>query len=117
MPEKRYKLQTALAAPMARGANFQFKLAYGLAQADGSTRIVNTRSPNCPIITIGKTGTVVQTTNEIAQRMLENFIVPQKTKRGVGNAPPKRRPAGNLFVDVTSTVPTADVDLDPFFTS
>ena len=66
---KRYKLQTALVAPLARGPNYQFRVAYELPHPGGGIRIVSIRNPGNPVITVPKGGTVVQTTNATAQRM------------------------------------------------
>ena len=64
---------------------------------------------NCAKITIADTD-VVQTTNEWAQTYLLAFRIPQGIRHN-GVCPP----AGPVFIDVTGTIPTADVDLDPYF--
>jgi hypothetical protein len=77
---------------------------------EGTTRrIVSLR--NAPVLTV-PVGGVVQTENEIAQAMIENFKVPQNTRRN-GQA----HPPGYMFDDVTGTGAPVDVDLDPIFES
>lgn len=99
---KRYEM-TNKANPFLRGDDLQFKLRYERPEGD-SKRIVAAR--NAPIITCPKNG-VIQTTNETAQRMIENYHAPTNTKRnGVA------RPPGAMFEDVTATTAPEDVDVD-----
>ena len=107
MAEKRYRL-TGKAAPFTRSGQFSFKVRFEQDTPEGKV-LVNKNK--CPVITIGA-GDVVQTTNVTAQKMIENFIVPQNTLRNG-----QRRPEGNLFLDVTQSGPPTDLDLDPIFDS
>jgi hypothetical protein len=102
MAAKRYKLtQAAIDSVYTEGDQFSFKV--------GFLRNGVIVSPKfCPKITITDTD-VVQTTNEQAQQYLELFKLPRGIDAG---APPPPNP---VFVDVTGTEPTANVDLDPYF--
>jgi hypothetical protein len=108
MAVKQYRL-TGKAAPFVRGGSFQFKVRFERTDPGGTRRIVALK--RAPVITM-PVGGVVQTENEIAQAMLENFRAPTKSRRN-GQA----HPSGLLFDDVTGTGAPVDVDLDPMFAS
>lgn len=103
---KLYALNAELAEPFIRDGQFSFRIAFdkyvgGLPKAMHRSR--------CPVISMLPTD-VLQTENETAQRMLENFIVPTKTVRNG-----ETRPGGHLFIDVTETETEYDKDLDAIF--
>lgn len=105
---KLYQLNTALAAPFMRDGVFAFRLAF---DTYGGPKPKKRDKKVCPIITL-EADQIVQTENETAQLMIENFSVPTGTVRnGV------TRPGGSLFTDVTATENTYDVDLDAVFDS
>jgi hypothetical protein len=111
MPQKRYRIDSRLAAPFARGADFSFKLGYAAALPGGG-RVVRSQK-NAPTITIKNAPPqIVGTNNDWAQGCLEHFHAPQNTVRNG-----LRRQAGPLFIDVTATTTPGDVDvdLDPIF--
>jgi len=108
IPVKLYQLNETLAAPFMRDGKFQFRVAFDRIQDDTLKFFERTK---CPIIQISPEE-VLQTENETAQRMLENFIVPTNTVRNGAT-----REAGHLFVDVTATETEYDVDLDAIFDS
>jgi len=103
---KLYQLNTELAAPFMRNGAFIFRVAF-----DSYVGGVPKRRDKsvCPLIQL-TADQVVQTENETAQAMIENFIVPTGTIRNG-----ETRPGGSLFTDVTATETTYDVDLDALF--
>jgi len=103
---KLYKLNAELAAPFIRDGKFSFRIAFDKI-VNGKPKMMH-RS-RCPVIAISE-DEVVQTENETAQRMLENFIVPTKTVRNGAT-----RQGGHLFEDVTATATEYDIDLDATF--
>jgi hypothetical protein len=103
---KLYKLDAALAEPFLRDGQFSFRIAFDK-YIDGLPKMMH-RS-RCPIISMDPNA-ILQTENETAQRMLENFSVPTKTVRNG-----ETRPAGKVFIDVTSTETSYDIDLDEIF--
>lgn len=103
MAAKRFKLtQEMIDSMWTQNNSFSFKVGF---EKDGVIRSAR----SCAQITIADTD-VVQTTNPYAQKYLTNFII----SRGIrinGVLPPE----GMAFVDVTGSIPVANVDLDPFF--
>ena len=106
---KLYQLDAELAAPFMRDGKFSFRVAFDDTDKDGRFR--RYRPSHCPLISV-TAADVLQTENETAQRMLEHFLVPQKTEREG-----KKHKAGKIFKDVTVTANQYDVDLDDIFTS
>lgn len=102
---KRYKLtQEVIDSWYTQSGKFSFKV--GFDKDDGKCIC----GPGmCKTITVKDTD-VIQTTNDIAQKYLANFRIPQGvTRDGV------KPPAGPVWIDVTATQPTANVDIDPYF--
>jgi len=106
----RLQLQTAIVAPLVKGPTYFFRVGYDKPAPGGGTLRIHPK--NAPTISLKKGGGIVQTSNLTAQKYLLNHLVPQNTKRGLGNAPPGRRPAGFIFQDVTATTTAADIDVD-----
>lgn len=104
---KLYALNQSLAEPFMRNGKFSFRIAFD--KLDGNNRLQVLSKSKCPVITIDPTD-VLSTENGTAQRMLENFIAPNKTARAG-----QTRPTGHLFTDVTGTENQYDVDLDAIF--
>ena len=100
---KLYQLNTALAAPFMRGGIFSFRIAF---DTYGGAKPKKRDRKLCPIIEL-TSDQIIQTENETAQTILENFAVPTGTVRNGAT-----RPGGLLFTDVTATETTYDVDLD-----
>lgn len=105
MAAKRYKLtQEVVDSWYTKNGKFSFKVGF---DKNGGHTICGPGL--CQTITVADTD-VVQTTNGTAQTYLLNFVIPQGVSRdGV------RPPAGPVWLDVTATQPTANVDLDPYF--
>ena len=105
---KLYALDAELAEPFLRDGKFSFRIAFDM-YVSGMPKAMH-RS-RCPVIEMLPTD-VLQTENETAQRMLENFIVPTSTVRNGAT-----RESGHLFVDVTETETEYDIDLDAIFSA
>jgi hypothetical protein len=103
---KLYQLNTALAEPFMRNGVFIFRVAFD-SYMNGNPK--RRDKSLCPLISLAA-DQIVQTENETAQRMLENFTVPTKTVRNG-----ETRTGGHLFTDVTATETTYDIDLDAIF--
>lgn len=106
MVVKLFALDVELAEPFLRDGKFSFRIAFDK-YVSGVPKVMH-RS-RCPVIEMLPTD-VLQTENETAQRMLENFTVPTKTVRNG-----ETRPGGHLFIDVTETETEYDKDLDAIF--
>lgn len=104
---KLYALDAELAAPFMRNDVFTFRIAFDATDANGKFRRFHVG--RCPFIGI-KVGEVIQTENETAQRMIENFIVPTNTSRNG-----EKRKGGHFFKDVTQSANDYDLDLDEQF--
>src|SRR3989304_4650123 len=102
---KRYRLtQETIDSWYTQNGKFSFKVGY---DKDGGKKIYGPGL--CKTITVQDTD-VIQTTNDTAQKYLQNFRIPQGVSRdGV------RPPSGPVWLDVTATQPTAKVDIDPYF--
>lgn len=113
MPAKRYQLQEAAASPFCRGGVYQFRVGY--VRTEGALKRyipavrgqVPTFSVNCPNT---PAAAVIETSNEHAQQCLENMRSPDRTVRNGS-----RRGNDPLWIDVTDSIPTADLVLDPSF--
>jgi hypothetical protein len=104
---KLYQLDAEKAAPFMRDGQFSFRLAFD--GQDKNKRWRRFHKSRCPLISV-TADEVLQTENETAQRMIEQFSVPQKTERNG-----EKRPAGKFFKDVTATETEYHVDLDEIF--
>jgi hypothetical protein len=110
---KLYQLDGELAVPYMRDGTFSFRVAFDGVGKKGEWRRFH-RS-KCPLISVTETD-ILQTENETAQRMLEQFSVPQKTFRSTAKGEAgKARPAGKFFIDVTKTETQYNIDLDEIF--
>lgn len=107
MAIKKYRV-TPKAAPFLRGGDFSFRVRFSQPQSGGGIKILS--KDKCPILTVKQQG-VVQTSNEVAQRMIENFKVPTITRRNnVGFED------GAIFEEYSGPL-DADLNLDPIFES
>lgn len=107
MAARRYKLtQDLIDSWYTENGHFKFRTGF---DKDNGNCICGPM--NCPIIDILDTD-VVSTTNETAQGYLLHFRIPQGISRN-GVKPP----AGPVWLDVTDTIPVAQVDLDQYFSS
>jgi hypothetical protein len=104
---KLYQLDATVAAPFMRSDKFSFRVAFDGTDKDG--RFLRYHRSKCPLITV-TADEVLQTENETAQRMLEQFCVPQRTLRDG-----RKRPSGTFFKDVTETAKQYDTDLDDIY--
>lgn len=106
---KKFKLTDKADFWFDRGQPFMFQVGYSVPDPNSGGTIYR-HWKRCPIISLDKPDSVVSTTNERAQDLLEAMIVPQKTtRRGV------LKPNGRLFLDVTQGDDPVDLDLDPIF--
>lgn len=106
MAVKKYRLSPKASQFIKGPDDFRFRLRFSQSQEGGGLKIRELRA--CPILELKPRG-VVQTENEIAQRMIEGFQIPTITKRDNTGYDP-----GPMFEDYTGGAPT-DLDLDPIF--
>lgn len=104
MAQKRYKLSTAvLSTTLMQAGNFRCRVGYEKI-VEGTTVRVGQR--NMPVLTVA-IADVLGTVNEYGQACLEQFGIPQKTRRGG-----QPFTSGMVFDDVTATTAPEDVTID-----
>ena len=105
MPQKRYKLDPKANA-FIKGGLFSCRIGYEKTNPDGTKTLISQKS--MPVVQLSNTD-IVATTNAWAQKNIENFAVPCKTKR---NHTPSGLTGEHCFDDVTATTTETDVTLN-----